>query len=157
MSYISKIQETIPRARNYFWQDPLQKKLNFVLQSGSNPASRKLMRRSPKFRRVQCTLPQEKGCGMPFLPANLMMDTLSNEISKLVMRLVPHYDQDERETDGAVHWNSMVPKLQKAFQKSRGTKFSDTDWPQHIYQGSNKMRFQYCMNCKNSLLYFRAI
>ena len=48
------------------------------------------------------------------------------------MRLVRHYDQDERETDGAVHWNSVVPKLQKAFQKSRGRKFADTDWPQHI-------------------------
>ena len=27
----------------------------------------------------------------------------------------------------------------------------------HIYEGSNKMRFQYCMNSKKSLLYIRAI
>ena len=60
-------------------------------------------------------------------------------------------------TDGAVHWNSMVPNLQKAFQKSGGRKFSETVWLQHIYEGSNKMRFQYCMNFKNSLLYILAI
>ena len=85
---------------------------------------------------------------MMFLPTN------SAEISNLVMRLVRRYDQDERETDGAVHWNSMVPKLRKALQKSGGRKFSDTHWLQHIYQGSNKLRFQCCMNSKNSLCIF---
>ena len=62
------------------------------------------------------------------------------------MRFVRHYDQDERETDGAAHWNSVGPKLRKAFQKFGGRKFSDTVWLQHICEGSNKMRFQYCMN-----------
>ena len=36
---------------------------------------------------------------------------LSTDISKLVMRLVRHYDQDEREPDGADHGNSIHPKL----------------------------------------------
>ena len=63
-------------------------------------------------------------------------DCLQAEISKLVMRLVRRYDQDERETAGAVHCNSMGPKLRKEFQKSG---------VQHIYEGSNKMRFQYSM------------
>ena len=26
------------------------------------------------------------------------------------MKLVRHYDQEEREVDGAVHWKSMCPK-----------------------------------------------
>ena len=30
-------------------------------------------------------------------------------------------------------------------------------WQQHICEGSNKMRFQYCMKSQNSLLYIRAI
>ena len=77
-------------------------------------------------------------------------DSLQAEISIYVMRLVRDYDQDERETDGAVHLNSMIPKLRKAFQKSGGRKFSDTDWIEHIYEGSNKVRFQYCTNSKNS-------
>ena len=84
-------------------------------------------------------------------------NTLQAEISKLVMRLVRHFDQEERETDGGVHWHSMGPKLRKAFQKAGGRKFSDTDWLQHIYEGSNQMRFQYCMSSENFSLYIRAI
>ena len=37
--------------------------------------------------------------------------SLSTAISKLVMRCVRHYDQEERETDGAVHWDTIKPKL----------------------------------------------
>ena len=73
------------------------------------------------------------------------------------MRLVRRYDQDERETDGAVHWNSMGPKLRKPFRKAGGQQFSDSDWLQYIYEGSNKTRFQYCQNSRNILLYIRAI
>ena len=73
------------------------------------------------------------------------------EVSKLVMTLVRHYDQHERDTDGAVHWKSMDPKLRKAFQKAGGQKLSDSDWFQYIYEGSNKTRFQYCKNSKKCL------
>ena len=75
-------------------------------------------------------------------------NTLQAEISKLVTRLVRHFAKDERESGGPVHWNSMGPKLRKACQKAGGQKSSDTDWLQHIYEASNKMRFQYCMNSK---------
>ena len=73
------------------------------------------------------------------------------------MKVRRHNDQNDRETDGAVHWNFMGPKLRKAFQKSGGRQFSDTDWLQHIYDGSNKMRFQYCTTSENFLLFIRAI
>ena len=43
--------------------------------------------------------------------------TWESSISKLVMNLVRHSDQQEGETDGAVHWKSMGPKLRNAFQK----------------------------------------
>ena len=36
-------------------------------------------------------------------------------------------------------------------------KFSDSDWLQHIYKGSNKTRLQYCKKCQDVLLYIRAI
>ena len=84
-------------------------------------------------------------------------NTFEAEVSKLVMRQVRHHDQDERETAGAVHWNFMGPKLWKAFQKGRGQKFSDSDWLQYIYEGSNKTRFQCCKNSKNVSLYIRAV
>ena len=44
-------------------------------------------------------------------------DSLQAEISKLVMKMLRRYDQDEKEPDGAIRWNSMGPKLLKAFQK----------------------------------------
>ena len=68
-------------------------------------------------------------------------DSLSAQTLELGMRLVRRYDPDERETEGAVHWNSMGPKLRKAFQKFGGRNLSDMDWLQYSYQGSNKMRF----------------
>ena len=61
---------------------------------------------SVKHRRNPC----ESGCGTSEIsgPAceNFNRNTLSAEISKFVVRLVRHYDQHEREMDGAVHWNS---------------------------------------------------
>ena len=79
--------------KDYSWRDLLQKKVNLVLQRWSNLASRKLMRRSSKFRRIQCTTQKklsliEKGSGMAFLPTSLSKGTLQAETSKLVERLV---------------------------------------------------------------------
>ena len=68
--------------------------------------------------------------------------TFDAEVSKLVMRLVRRYDQDERETDGAVHWKLIGPKLRKAFRKAGGQQFSDFDWLEHIYKGINNTRVQ---------------
>ena len=115
MSYISEIQDTIPRVLNFFWKDRLKKKVNLFsteleqsrieethatqLEIQTNPVY--LFKRSYSYK---------------FFKGN----TLSAEISKLVMRLVRRYDQDERETDGAVPWSSMGPKLRKAFQKAGG-------------------------------------
>ena len=68
-----------------------------------------------------------------------------------------HRDQEERKTDGAVHWKSMGPKLRHAFLKEGGYTFSDSDWLDWIYRGSNKTRFQYCKHSHGVLLCIRAI
>ena len=81
--------------------------------------------------------------------------TFEAEVSKWVMRLVRRNDQHERGTD-AVHWKSMGPKLRKTFQKAGGQNFSDSDWLQRIFKGSNKTRFQYCKNSRDVLLYIQA-
>ena len=78
-------------------------------------------------------------------------NTFEAEVLNLVMRLVRRDDQHERETGSAVHWKWMGPKLRRAFRKAGGQKFSDSDWLQHIYKGSNKTRFQYCK--KNPHIY----
>ena len=48
---------------------------------------------------------------------------LESGISKLVMKLARHLDQEEREADGAVHWKSMGPKLGHTFQEQGGQVF----------------------------------
>ena len=76
---------------------------------------RKLMRDSQQLNRIfWAIIPMfifrlPKGSGMTFLPTRIAKDTLWNPASReLVMKLVRHLDQKERETDGAVHWKSMV-------------------------------------------------
>ena len=41
--------------------------------------------------------------------------TLETSISKLVMKSVRHFDLQERESDGTVHWKSMGPKSRHLF------------------------------------------
>ena len=76
----------------------------------------------------------------------------NSAISKWVTRLVRHRDPDERDNDGAVHWDTMYPKLLKAFGHLGARKFSHEEWLQHIHGGSNKMRFEYCESSKGSFL-----
>ena len=52
--------------------------------------------------------------------SNVKGITFESAVSKLVMKLVRHYDQEEREADGDVHWKSMAPKLRHAFQREGG-------------------------------------
>ena len=100
----------------------MQKKVNLVLQSWSNPASWKLVRRNSRFRRIQCIMqkksfPSEETNWKDIVVCQSCYgNSRQAEISKLVMRMVRHYDLDEREPDGAILWNSMCPKLLNAFQ-----------------------------------------
>ena len=74
------------------------------------------------------------------------------------MRFVRRYDPDERDSDGAVHLEFYrVHNCGKHLRSADGEEFSGMDWLEHIYEGSNKMRFQYCMNSKNVLFYIRVI
>ena len=51
--------------------------------------------------------------------------SLSTAISKSVMRLVRHHDQEERETNGAVHWDTINPKLLRACGYQGARHFSE--------------------------------
>ena len=64
--------------------------------------------------------------------------SLSSAISKTVAKLVRHFDQDERQTDAAVHWDSIRPVLLKAFADMGASEFSEQEWIQHIHKGSFK-------------------
>ena len=74
--------------------------------------------------------------------------TLECRISKRVMKLERHLDLKDQETDGAVHWKSMGPKLRHAFQKEGGYTFSDSQWLERIWKGSNRWKeFLYHRGC----------
>ena len=62
-NYISQIQDTISPVLNDFRQELLQKNLNLVLQSWSNPASRKFMPRNSRFSRIQCIIQKNTPIG----------------------------------------------------------------------------------------------
>ena len=123
---------------------------------------RNLMRDSQQLiRNLWTILPKisfrlPKGSGL--IPANEYCKgyTLESSISTLLMKLVRHLDRHERETDGAVHWKSMGPKLQHAFQKG-GHASSHSDSVNHTWKGSNKTRLQYHKNSNDVLLYIRTI
>ena len=92
------------------------------------------------------------------IPANSSYGrALPTAVSKMVTRLVRHYDQDERQPDAALHWDTIRPLLLKAFAKHGARDFSEKDWLRLNHQGSSKTRFEYCEDSNISLAYFRAI
>ena len=83
--------------------------------------------------------------------------TWESSISKLLMELVHHRDQKDRELDGAVHWKSICPELRHACQEQEGrTFFLILIGSNAIWKGSSKTRFQHCKNSHEVPLYIRA-
>ena len=52
---------------------------------------------------------------------------------------------------------SIGSKLQRAFLKDGGKKFSDDEWIDHIWKGCSQTRFQYCKKSCHDLLSIRSI
>ena len=83
--------------------------------------------------------------------------SLSAAISKMVMRLLRHSDQDERDIDGAVRWNNVSPKLLRAFGHQEHEIFPQKIKFKHSHEGSDETRFEYGESSRNSLVFLRAI
>ena len=73
---------------------------------------------------------------------------LSIPISKVVTRMVHHYDQDERQSDAALHWDATRPVLLKEFAKHGD--FSDEQWLRLIHEGSSKTKSKFCEDSTTS-------
>ena len=67
--------------------------------------------------------------------------------------MVRHHDQDERETDGARHWDGVLSVLKGKFQNQLDKEFTDEDWLHCLYLGSIKTRFEICKE-NGELRYF---
>ena len=119
-----------------------KKKVDLVVQSWSNPASRKLNARQAiipagpvNFVNEEIPVGQRKWNDIPAC-RSFHGESLSSEISKLVMRLVRRNDQDEREIDGAVQLELDGPKQRSEFLKHGSGEFSNQDWLQHITEAA---------------------
>ena len=75
---------------------------------------------------------------------------LSVAVSKMVTRMVRHYDQDERQSDAALHWDTMRQVLLKAFAKHGAQNFSEKHWFR-LCEGSRKTRVECCEDAKKIL------
>ena len=67
------------------------------------------------------------------------------------------YDQDERQSDGSMHWDTIGPVLLKAFAKHGARDVSEKYWFFLIHEGSSKARIEYCEYSTKSIANFRAI
>ena len=64
--------------------------------------------------------------------------------------MVRHHDQDERERDGAVRWDTFYPIQRTEFEEKTGRRCTHREWIDYIHCGSNKARFKYCLNVYSS-------
>ena len=71
--------------------------------------------------------------------------------------MVRPHDQDERETNGAMHGNRVIPVLKGRFRSQLEKEFADKDWLHCLFLGSIKTRFEICKDEKGELRYIRAI
>ena len=62
--------------------------------------------------------------------------------------MVRHLDQDEREEDGAVHWDTTLPTLKRKFQNQLEDEGKSMNWVEHLYRGSHKTRFEILKKCR---------
>ena len=70
---------------------------------------------------------------------------LNTAISMFAM-ILRHCDQEERDSDGAMHWDLIRSSLLEEFGSRVGQNYYHQDWLQAIHEGSNKTRFEYCKN-----------
>ena len=85
------------------------------------------------------------------------MTFFETRISKCVTNMVRHRDHCEREDDGAMHWDNILPVLKGRFQNQLEREFTNEDWLLRFYNGSFKTRSEICKNENGELRYNRAI
>ena len=53
--------------------------------------------------------------------------------------------------------DAIKSELVQGFKDKGAEKFSESQWLDHLYNGSNKVRFEYCETSQKALTYIRAI
>ena len=63
---------------------------------------------------------------------------LAVSISKTFTTMLRHFDREERQSDGARHWDSIKAILVRKFAHEGARDFSDGAWLQKMFEGSTK-------------------
>ena len=93
-----------------------------------------------------------KWISIPACP-ELKGKTFSADVSTYFLRLVRHYEQEERESDRAFHWNDVLPNLGNAsWHEILGQRLASA----HL-QRKQQDEVRFFQNSKHFILYPRAI
>ena len=84
-------------------------------------------------------------------------NSIEIRISTCLTNMVRHHDQYEREEDGAMHVDIILPGLKERFQIQRDKEFTNEDSLNCFYLGSFKTRFEIRKDEDGGLKFFRAI
>ena len=99
----------------------------------------------PRENRIRDTIPRCQKC---------RNNSIGTRISKCVTNMVRHHDQYEREEDGAVHVDIILPVLKEKFQVQRDKEFTNEDSLNCLYRGSFQTRFEICKDEDGGLKFF---
>ena len=80
--------------------------------------------------------------------------SLSFGVSKTMTRIIRHRGLHQ-ETDGAMDWGILLPMLCRDY--GNALRWTNHEWLDHLRKGSDKNRFQYCLNSDGFIHYMRAI
>ena len=119
------------------------------VNSFSNPPQRASVRtKNYSYKR------EEKGGHSCSFTRRVLFSNCCIEDSSTMLR---HCDQEERQTDGSRHWDTIRPTLVRAFAQEGARDFAEGFWLTLIHEGSNKLRIEYCEDQNGSLCYLGAI
>ena len=68
-------------------------------------------------------------------------------VSKMVTTMLRHFDQEERQTDGSRHCDSIEPVLMRAFAHEGAQDFSDINWLRLIHKARILHRYRWEYMC----------
>ena len=140
----------ISKGPNRYVGELRYRNLEFFLEKLITNACRTRIKSKITFNwnRQMITLRFMNGNGKTSLPMNSVASTRGNLTSRTLS--VSWYDMKiaERETDGAIHWEVILPKFVITFRRDGNREFTDRDWINYIWKGISETRFQYCQNSR---------
>ena len=113
--------------------------LNSIKETSANPLSNPII--GYLFKKKKTVIPKGERKLITVAANPSPRSGLPTKVSKMVTKMVRHYDQDEREQDGSYHWETVKSLLLKEFAQERVKYFSDKYWIHLIHEGSSKTRF----------------